>query len=240
MQATTNCMHEDDPQIMQQATMTKTPNMRSKTPLSSDFTPGEFDVICSRGKLANRHPGNLLFHSMIQRAAPKYAIAEGKLSKSLIVSDIIITIRRQSSRGGFVKRINDRWYEVGDWNAREKVSQALRNLIGDQYRSSATSKKRRKDAMHENMIDYLDALIDKNEFICGRIRYLSDTIKSQGILASDAFLTRMMTQVNTEILSQIKEDKALRKQVHIMGEQTLQRKTTGKEVKKYSVVISSL
>jgi hypothetical protein len=201
----------------------KTSLVGSKTPLSVDFTPGGFDVICSREKKAKNHPGNLFFHSMIAKSAPNYATAEGKLGKSLIVSEIIDTIRRKSPLGGFVKHIGGQWYEVGDWSAREKVSQSLRDILHGQYRSSASSKKRRKDEMNAKMIEDLDSLIDKNEFVSKRIRTLSDTIKRQGNFVSDAHLRTMMTQVNSDILSQLKMDDTLQERVHKMGVDNSQR-----------------
>jgi nucleoid DNA-binding protein len=195
----------------------KTSVVESRTPLSADFTPGESDVICVRGEKAKNHPGNLFFHSMIEKSAPKYATAEGKLGKSLIVSEIIDTIRRKSPPGGFVKHIGSQWYEVGDWSAREKVSQSLRDILHGQYRSSASSKKRRRDEVNAKMSKDLESLIDKNEFVSKRIRTLSDAIKRQGDVVSDAHLKTMMTQVNSDILSQIKMDDTLQEQLQKIG-----------------------
>ncbi|KAL3937434.1 MAG: hypothetical protein SGBAC_007466 [Bacillariaceae sp.] len=99
-----------------------------------DFTPDEFDVICSRGREANNHTGNVLLQTIIKRAAPKYATAEGKLSKSILVSEIVDVMRRRSATGrGFVKRIGGHWYELEELGASEKVSQTLRDLLHSQY-----------------------------------------------------------------------------------------------------------
>jgi hypothetical protein len=47
--------------------------------------------------------------------------------------------------GGFVKQDSSgRWYEVGDFLAREKTSQAFRDALHDRYKSSNVSKKKRR------------------------------------------------------------------------------------------------
>jgi hypothetical protein len=119
--------------------------VESMTPLSEAFSPGPYDVICSRGEKAKTHQGNLFFRSIIGQWTIKYVKAEGKLGKSLIVSEIIDTVRRKSPDGGFVKQDGGKWYEVGDKTAREKVGQSLRDILQGQYRSSSSSKKRRRE-----------------------------------------------------------------------------------------------
>jgi hypothetical protein len=191
--------------------------VESMTPLSNSFSPGPFDVICSRGKKAKCHPGNTYFQSIIQQTVEKYAKAEGKLGKSLIVSEIIDTIRRKSPDGGFVKQDSGKWYEVGDWSARERVGQSLRDLLHGQYRSSASSKKRRREETNAKMSEDLDALIESNMYVSKRIKRLSDNIETQGSQASDLYLMIMMTKANSEILDQLKQDEAIQKEVHEIG-----------------------
>ena len=159
-------------------------------------------------------PGNIFFQSLIEKSAPKYAKAEEKLAKSLIVSEIMDKIRNRSESGGFVKLSAGSWFEVSDWHAREKVSQSLRDLLHGQYRSSASSKKRRKDEMNARMVEDLDAIIESNEFVSKRIRTLSHTIKTQGSGISDTNLSLMMTQVNSEILNQLKADNAFQSRLN--------------------------
>ena len=92
-------------------------------PLPVDFKPGKLDVICGRGKTARDHPGNVSFRISVEQAIDQYADATTKLEKSIIVSNIVQAIRAASPGGGFVKKENGRWYEVGDHMAREKVGQ---------------------------------------------------------------------------------------------------------------------
>ena len=107
--------------------------------LSKGYEPGEYDVICGRGKRALDHVGNIRFRDLIRTHLPEYSIAVTKTDKSMIVSAIIDTIRRLSPEGGFIKQFHhqdpsggsssstsggkDDWYEVGDHFAREKCGQ---------------------------------------------------------------------------------------------------------------------
>jgi hypothetical protein len=92
-------------------------------PLPPDFLPGEFDVICGRGKSARDHQGNQLFRVAVEFAIDRYSEASTKIEKSLVVSKIVESIREKSPDGGFVKKESGRWFEVGDHMAREKVGQ---------------------------------------------------------------------------------------------------------------------
>jgi hypothetical protein len=91
--------------------------------LARDFQPGQYDVICARGKRALQHEGNKRFRAMIEKNLSSYSSAANKVEKSLIVSSIIDCVRKNSPHGGFVKEENGQWYEVGDHVAREKTGQ---------------------------------------------------------------------------------------------------------------------
>ena len=116
--------------------------------LPEKFTPGENDVICGRGRKAFSHVGNERFRKLVEKRLDEYSSAAAKLEKSYILSDIVCEVRRRSPNGGFVKKDSSsgRWYEVGDFLAREKTSQAFRDALHDQYKSSNTAKKKRRQA----------------------------------------------------------------------------------------------
>lgn len=117
-----------------------------RRPLSHDFVPGPYDVICARGKEAANHCGNVRFREIIQRFKPDYARATSKVEKSLLVSEIVDSVREYSPEGGFVKKFGGRYYEVGDSVAREKIGQCLRDQLHSKYKSSTKAKKvRRKE-----------------------------------------------------------------------------------------------
>lgn len=178
--------------------------VESMTPLSPSFSPGPNDVIFSRGQKARKHAGNIKFQAIVRSVSERYSKTEGKLGKSLIVSEIIDTIRRNSPNGGFVKLDNGKWYEVGDYIARERVGQSLRDLLKGQYRSSASSKKRRREETNAKMSDNLNVFIESNAFVSKRIKMLSDCLETDGSKISDFGMISMMTRANLDILDQLK------------------------------------
>mmetsp|Transcript_20627 Transcript_20627/g.47649 ORF Transcript_20627/g.47649 Transcript_20627/m.47649 type:complete len:178 (-) Transcript_20627:318-851(-) len=101
-------------------------------PMGSSFAPGKYDVICGlRGKKSLSHVGNRRFRVTVAMNAEKYLKAPTKLEKSLVVIQIVDTIR--DGGGHFVKydRKTQSWVEIGDQLAREKVGHALRDIISN-------------------------------------------------------------------------------------------------------------
>lgn len=115
--------------------------------LPEGFEPGEYDVICGRGRKSFHHLGNSCFRDLVARCLERYANAT-KVEKSFVLSDVVNQVRQLSPNGGFVKKdqSSGRWHEVGDFLAREKTSQAFRDALHDLYKSSNTSKKKRRHA----------------------------------------------------------------------------------------------
>ncbi|KAL7570266.1 hypothetical protein ACA910_020688 [Epithemia clementina (nom. ined.)] len=114
--------------------------------LPEGYRPGEHDVLCGRGRKCFNHSGNVKFRAIVQSFLPQYSKAVAKLEKSYILSDVVEQVRKNSGVGGFIKKDPDtgRWYEVGDFLAREKTSQAFRDVLHDKYKSSNTAKKKRR------------------------------------------------------------------------------------------------
>lgn len=189
--------------------------------LRSDFQPGPFDVICSQGRTAKSHSGNIFFHMIIKKSAKEYANAIEKRVKSKIVRNIIETIESKSPDGGFVKKDSDgMWRVVTLEQAREKVSQSLRDTLAGRYRSSLIAK--RKSRMESNlkrMIDF-DEIIGANKFVTDRMQLLSETIQntndsSNANNMSDSNILKQMTETNDCILQQLKKDHMVQQKVHV-------------------------
>lgn len=102
---------------------------RKKTRLPDDFVPSEYDVVCGKGRLAFNHPGNQRFRQTIKDNLERYSEAESKLHKSAIVDEIVVLVRKESVKGGFVRQDGDAWYEIGDHHAREKVGHGFREAL---------------------------------------------------------------------------------------------------------------
>lgn len=104
--------------------------------LDSGFEPGEYDVICSRGKQYYNHIGNIRFRTMVESHVEEYCRAETKVGKGAVVMSIVDAIRRASPAGGFVRFSvkRGRYVEIGD----ELVSQDSKNPCIDEHNDSNT------------------------------------------------------------------------------------------------------
>lgn len=85
--------------------------------------------------------------ALVKDMIKAYKSATSKAEKGYILSVIVDKIRSNAGIGGFIKKDpkNDQWYDVGDFLAREKVSQAFRDALSDKYKSSTAYKKKRRE-----------------------------------------------------------------------------------------------
>jgi hypothetical protein len=124
--------------------------------LPADYQPTEDDVLCGRG--FKRWTGNQRYRATVNSKVEEYAAAKCKSEKSWILVGIVASVREKNNPtpGRFLRKCpeTDRWYDVGDFLAKEKTSQYFRDALHDQYRSSGPSKyKRRKiEAMKEGQV----------------------------------------------------------------------------------------
>jgi hypothetical protein len=134
--------------IMQLPTIPSAPiRMTRRTPLSVDFCPGKYSVLCGRGKICSTSSGNRRLNNMVKHFVKPYSEAKTKFEKSNIVSAIIATIRQACPPGGgFVKFEEGEWWEVDDSFAREKIGCLFRDCLHSQYRSSNRAKLSRRKA----------------------------------------------------------------------------------------------
>jgi hypothetical protein len=118
--STVNDVHENDARAQGPASQKVEPQRT----LLNGFEPGQYDVICCRGRGPRKHPGNVWFLDLVESKCARYVSAKGKMAKSVIVTEVLDTVRNLSGNGGFVKTNDDgEWYEVGDHIAREKIGQ---------------------------------------------------------------------------------------------------------------------
>mmetsp|Transcript_51419 Transcript_51419/g.142364 ORF Transcript_51419/g.142364 Transcript_51419/m.142364 type:complete len:271 (+) Transcript_51419:92-904(+) len=129
------------------------------------FYPGPCDVICARGKAAKSHPGNIRYQTIVESYLDRYVKSMSKLQKMSIISEIVAEVRICSPNGGFVKKKEGRWYEVGDHFAREKVSQSLRDSLHAFYRSSCKSKTIRRSAIRRKETEKSDETVPRQNKI---------------------------------------------------------------------------
>lgn len=200
-----------------------------KNLLPLGYTPAENDVLCGKGKTCYTWKGNQRFRTMVDLYLEHYAAATSKMEKSAIVSAIVQAVRQESPQGGFIKqdRTTDRWYEVGDLLAREKVGQTIRDALHFKYRSSTKSKKKRRQAEQAKASAKMKKITTTHDIIWKKIQDLQNKVSDEGkekddfagchivkrcrthavpfLLISDdeGNLSSMFTQANLEILNEL-------------------------------------
>jgi len=176
--------------------------------LPVDFVPTEDDVICGRGKKCYSHIGNDRFRDRVQGMLALYKQARSKLHKSKVLNQVVEQIRQDSPNGGgFVKQDESgRWFEVGDFLAREKTSQTFRDALHESYKSSSVAKKkRRQDEIHKSTIEAPDQL-KINKMARSSID-IAQKIKNMSLEMKNSAKTQVYTQsqTNADILAGIQQ-----------------------------------
>ena len=147
------------------------------TPLADDFHPGNDDVICGRGKKCYNHIGNTRFRQRVIGMLDDYANAKSKLDKSSVLSRVMNDVRRASPGGGFIKQDESgKWFEVGDFLAREKTSQAFRDALHERYKSSNVSKKKKRQQELAKAADKAQRIARSEQEISSRLESLSSEL----------------------------------------------------------------
>ncbi|OEU11327.1 hypothetical protein FRACYDRAFT_245637 [Fragilariopsis cylindrus CCMP1102] len=202
--------------------------------LPSTFIPSSFDVICAQGKEAKNHSGNIHYRTLITDALDQYSKATSKIEKSQIVTDIVDTVTTESNAagddsegiigggsGGFIKkdRSTGRYYNVGEYFAREKIGQNLRDSLSNKYKSSTKAKRNRRLAASTDLNIRVERLIQSNKFIQNKRDMLQskctsnnsvDSGQGQGQVATpEYFMNQLFIQTNLEILEAFKTDETL-------------------------------
>jgi hypothetical protein len=131
----TNIMHNLD--FVDERVRSHAP-IDNMTPMPERWQPDNWSVICGRGRECFEHYGNRRFRILVDMDLENYAQAKSKLDKSVIVMKILYTVRDASNQGGFVKQHPEtqRWFEVGDEVAREKIGQQFRIALAAKKKSA--------------------------------------------------------------------------------------------------------
>jgi hypothetical protein len=119
------------------------------------FSPHSYSVICGRGKVRSSTMGNRFLLSVAGRYMLKYSRAlHSKKEKSSIVSDILEIVRDgcPGGRGAFIRTEKNRWIELSELDARDKISSVMRNVLHNEYRSSTKSKMAKRKYEHDKAL----------------------------------------------------------------------------------------
>lgn len=116
-------------------------NNKTDTLLPSYFVPGPYSVLIGRGKECKGAIGNQRLKVLASTFLSGYSNALNKAAKTKIVAKVVSMIREACPLGAFIRLGKDgRWYEVKEAVATEKVGYTMRELLGEQYKSSSKSK----------------------------------------------------------------------------------------------------
>jgi hypothetical protein len=211
--------------------------MNSIVILPVNFVPGPKHIVCQRGKNYWDHEGNKMFRAIIAAAAPKYAKTTSKLDKSLMVSEIIQSIRLATTSttktnttdadeeehqqySCFIKLDNSigRWVECDDLSVREKISQSLRDGLQGLYRSSTSAKLNRRKIANESIHTRMESVFHSNSSVSRIITQLSRDLERHEAAAtlvrgtdSSQVCSMLMSRANLALLEAIKKDDSLQR-----------------------------
>ena len=103
--------------------------MSSNLSVNDEIEPHENDVLFGRGNNVNRHVGNLKFRQLCREHKAHYVMCT-KLEKKSVSVNIVNHVRNMDPPGRFLRKdAEGQWVDVGDQEAREKTSQALRDCL---------------------------------------------------------------------------------------------------------------
>ncbi|GKY91747.1 hypothetical protein MPSEU_000146400 [Mayamaea pseudoterrestris] len=100
----------------------------TKGSLPPNYVPGDWDVCCGRGKRNWNHMGNVRFRKLVQSHVQRYIQSPTRNDKTQVVICIVDFVREKG--GHFLKQDkSNRWYDIGDAEARDKVGHSLRDQV---------------------------------------------------------------------------------------------------------------
>lgn len=84
------------------------------------------DIVCGRGGLANKHPGNRMLRRICAENKDMYQSTLNPTHKQLLVTSIIMSIEHHGGR--FVTQTKNGWEQISDKKKKGKTSQLLREV----------------------------------------------------------------------------------------------------------------
>jgi len=109
-----------------------------------DFTPQSYDIIIGRGRRCFNHVGNQELRRTVASRLVLYLAATSQKDKTEIISSVLEELRDRGINFVKLNPRSEKWFDVGDHAAREKISQTFRDALHEKYRSSTGYKMRKK------------------------------------------------------------------------------------------------
>merc|ERR1712176_820264 len=134
----------------------------TKRKLSKEFVPEVDTVVLGKGNIPKTNIGNLKLKGIVMDNLVEYANGERR-KKIAVISRIINHVTANNYKTtGFVKFEDDCWWEMTERDARVKITALFRDCLHDQYRSSSSSKvKRRQELRKQKCVGSANADKDK-------------------------------------------------------------------------------
>lgn len=128
----------------------KLPETKQKLPKT--FVPEVDTVVLGKGNIPKNNYGNLKLKGIVMDGLVEYANGERRKKISVISKIIRCVTARNYSTTGFVKYEDDSWWEMTERDARVKITALFRDCLHDQYRSSSSSKVKRRQELRKREI----------------------------------------------------------------------------------------
>ena len=82
--------------------------------LPENYVPGNWDVICQRGKDCHEHIGNRRFRICVENHVDSYLSAKSRLDKSNVISSVVRSIQQSSNHeaGGFIMKVRKKTHHI--------------------------------------------------------------------------------------------------------------------------------
>lgn len=122
----------------------------TKRKLSKDFVPEVDTVVLGKGNIPKTNIGNLKLKGVVMDNLVEYANGERR-KKIAVISRIISHVTNANYKTtGFVKFEDDCWWEMTERDARVKITALFRDCLHDKYRSSSSSKVKRRQELRKS------------------------------------------------------------------------------------------
>ena len=173
--------------------------------LDPNFEPGNFDVICGRGRDSYYHPGNQFLRNLIQRYHDDFGKATTRVERMDVVTNVIEQVRSKGM--GFIKQdeTGGTWSVVSDRLAREKVGNMFRNSQGGKYRSSFQSKQKKRQEFIATVNRRTQQVVLSNPVVSNVLHTMSHVLSTTKHMSDDEFF-EMCTKANSIMLTALKQD----------------------------------
>jgi hypothetical protein len=127
----------------------KLPEKKRKLP--NEFVPEVDTVVLGKGNIPKTNIGNLKLKGIVMDNLVEYANGERR-KKIAVISRIInhVTLANYNTTG-FVKFEDEYWWEMTERDARVKITALFRDCLHDQYRSSSSSKVKRRQELRKSL-----------------------------------------------------------------------------------------